>query len=62
MEYPGNRMLYEVACGLLFPSPEAAQKQLECVRRARGKPSPPCLNPKTNPLTDPKTTPDKPQN
>ena len=31
VEYPGNPTLYEVARGLLFPSPEAAQEHLERV-------------------------------
>ena len=39
--YPSNPTLYEVARGLLFPSPEAAQEPLERVRNGKGKATPP---------------------
>ena len=63
VKYPGNPTLYEVARGLLFPSPEAAQEHLERVCKGKGKATPPPPqpsgqpDPKTNPLTDPKTNP-----
>ena len=57
--YPGNPTLYEVARGLLFPSPLFAQEHLDRVRKGEGKATPPPPSgqpdPKTNPLTDPKT-------
>ena len=61
-EYPRNPTLYEVARGLLFPSPEPAQEHLERVRKGKGKPTPAPKpsgqpDPKTNPLTHPKTNP-----
>ena len=41
VEYPGITTMYEVACGLLFPSSEVARKHLERVRKGKGKPPPP---------------------
>ena len=63
-EYPDDPTMYEVAHGLLFPTPEAAQEHLERVRKGKGKATPPPPpkpsgqpDPKTNPLTNPKSTP-----
>ena len=62
VEYLSNPTLYQVARGLLFPSPDAPQEHLECVRNCKGKAPPPPkpsshLDPNTNPLTDLRTNP-----
>ena len=41
VEYQDNHQLYEVACSLLFPFPEAAHAHVECVRRLKAKATPP---------------------
>ena len=45
VEYPKKPQLYEVARGLLFPTPEGAQEHLDRVRKGKGKatPLPPSL-------------------
>ena len=41
VEYPNNPQLYEVARGVLFPTPQGAQEHLERVRKGKGKANPP---------------------
>ena len=60
VEYLGSTTLYEVARGLLFPTPKAAKEHVEDARKGEGKPKPKPLgqtDPKTNEPADPKTNP-----
>ena len=41
VEYPGNPTLYEMAHGLMFPSPTATKEHHERVRNSKGKGDPP---------------------